>query len=309
MTCFAHRGDDIETRHLRIFTAVYKTRSFTKAAEALHTSQPTVSEHIRNLEIRLDCKLFDRLGRSIIPTKEAELLYPRALSILEDLKKLEDDVAMVGKSVAGELTIGAGTIPGAYILPRLAASFKAKYPAISFEVRIEASSKIVESISSSELFLGIVGAKIPAKKVHYDPFIEDELILVCAGNSSVPKKIAPEYLLELPFILRESGSGTRRSIEQFLVKKDIDYNNLNSVAQLGSSTAVKEAVKANLGVSIISRYAVQDELDAGSLNEITIHGLTMSRMLYIAIASKRSLPNHYQLFLEALLNTKNTDHE
>ncbi|WP_228723428.1 selenium metabolism-associated LysR family transcriptional regulator [Desulfosediminicola flagellatus] len=284
-----------------MFTSVYKSRSFTKAAEILHTSQPTVSEHIRNLELRLNCKLFDRLGRTIMPTKEAEILYPRALAILEDLHKLEDELAMAGKSVTGELILGASTIPGAYILPSIAASFKNRYPGISFEIRIDDSAKVIESIQSNDIFIGIVGAQIPARKISYQQFAEDELILICSANSDIPEKIAPEFLPELPFIHREHGSGTRKNIESFLSQKEIGLNQLNIVATLGSSTAVKEAVKADLGVSIISRYAVQDELISGSVKHIDIHGLTMSRMLYIASASKRTLPHHYQVFLDSLL--------
>ena len=290
----------IETRHLRIFVAVYQSRSFTKAAEQLHTSQPTISEHIRNLELRLNCLLFDRLGRSIMPTREAELLFPRAQAILEDLEQLENDLAMAGQSVAGELIIGASTIPGAYILPGLASAFKTRYPAISFEIRIKDSARIVDSLLANELLIGIVGAKTAARKVKYTPFVADELILVCSGSNPLPPKIAPEYLLELPLIFRESGSGTRKNVETFLASKDIGLDELNIVAVLGSSTAVKEAVKADLGVSILSRHAVQDELAAGTLRQTTIHGLTMSRTLYIATATKRSLPHHYQVFIDFL---------
>lgn len=235
-----------------------------------------------------------------MPTKEAEILYPRALAILEDLQKLEDELAMAGKSVGGELIIGASTIPGAYILPALASSFKNRYPGISFEIRIDDSARVVESILANELFIGIVGARIPARKITYEPFVEDELILVCAGGSSLPKKIAAEYLLELPFIFRENGSGTRKNVETFLAQKKIDVDRLNIVAVLGSSTAVKEAVKADLGVAIISRYALHDELIAGSVKEIAVPGLPMKRMLFIASASKRTLPHHYQVFLNSI---------
>ncbi|MFV0438369.1 MAG: selenium metabolism-associated LysR family transcriptional regulator [Desulfopila sp.] len=290
----------IETRHLQIFTAVYTSRSFTKAAESLHTSQPTISEHIRNLEMRLNCQLFDRLGRSILPTQEAELLYPRARAILEDLRKLEDDLAMAGRTVAGELIIGASTIPGAYILPAIAAAFKHQHPAISFEIRIEDSARVVAAMLANELLLGIVGAKTVARNIEYIPFTDDELILVCAGENPMPRTIALETLRELPFILRENGSGTRKSTETFLGRKKIDIDQLQVVAILGSSTAAKEAVKADLGVSIISRHAVSDELAAGTVREIEIHDLQMSRLLYIAVAAKRTLPHHYQIFLDYL---------
>lgn len=240
-----------------------------------------------------------------MPTREAEILYPRALAILEDLQKLEDDLAMAGQTVSGELIIGASTIPGAYILPAIASSFKNRYPGISFEIRIEDSAKVIEAIQSNDIFLGIVGAKIPARKIKYEQFADDELILICSGNNSMPTKIAPEYLLELPFIFREQGSGTRKNIEAFLAEQNIGTDKLNIVALLGSSTAVKEAVKADLGVSIISRYAVQDELITGSVKQIHVHGLTMSRTLYIATASKRTLPHHYQVFLHSVLQPNN----
>lgn len=241
-----------------------------------------------------------------MPTREAEVLYPRALAILADLQKLEDDLAMVGQSVSGELIIGASTIPGAYLLPAIASSFKSRYPSISFEIRIEDSARIIESLLANELLIAIVGAKSVARKVKYEPFVEDELILVCAGDNPLPKKIAPDHLVELPFIFRESGSGTRKIMENYLAQKKIGIDELNIVAVLGSSTAVKEAVKADLGVSILSRYGVQDELAAGTIREVKIQGLTMGRMFYIATATKRTLPHHYQMFLNFITATANS---
>ena len=295
------RTKTIETRHLKVFVAVYKNRSFTKAAELLHTSQPTVSEHIHNLESRLDCRLFDRLGRSILPTLEAQLLYPRALAILEDLRKLEDEVSATGKGVAGELIIGASTIPGEYIIPRLASSFKARYPGVSFEIRIGDSAGIVDSVADNDLLIGIVGARLPSRKVNYQTFIEDELVLVAAADTDIPDTIEVTGLTALPFLMREEGSGTRRNIEAFLARKDLGIEHLKICATLGSSTAIKESVKAGLGVSIISRLAMQDELQSGLVKEIRIKGLMMKRSFYIISAPKRSLPNHYRLFLNQLL--------
>jgi DNA-binding transcriptional LysR family regulator len=300
--CQYVRSFTIETRHLRIFVTVYKARSFTKAAEQLYTSQPTVSEHIQNLEARLNCKLFDRLGRSILPTAEAEILYPRALAILEDLQMLESEIAASRDRVSGELIIGASTIPGAYILPGLAASFKKEYPEISFEIRINDSAKIVEAVAGNELLLGVVGAKITTAKLQYQPFAEDELILAAAASNPVAGQITIKELSELPFIVRERGSGTRKSTESLLAQQQHTLNNLNICATLGSSAAVKEAIKANLGVSVISRHAIQDELLSGKIREIQIPGLTMKRNFYIVTPAKRTLPNHYQELKNRLLN-------
>ena len=293
----------IETRHLKIFVTVYKARSFTKAAEELYTSQPTVSEHIQNLEARLNCKLFDRLGRSILPTQEAEILYPRALAILEDLQKLEEEISATRKTVSGELIIGASTIPGAYILPGLAASFKKDFPEISFEIKINDSATIVEAVASNELLLGVVGAKTATAKIHYQPFAEDELILAAAGNNPVASEITMKELGKLPFIVRERGSGTRKSTESLLAQQQQSLNQLNICATLGSSAAVKEAIRANLGVSVISRYAIQDDLLTGKIRQIHIPGLTMKRNFYVVTPVRRTLSNHYQEFLKRLIGS------
>lgn len=292
----------IETRHLQIFVAVYREKSFTKAAEQLYTSQPTVSEHIQNLEARLNCRLFDRLGRSILPTAEAEMLYPRAIAILDDLRRLEEDINTTRQGISGELTIGASTIPGTYMLPAIAASFKNEFPGISFEIRINDSAKIVEAVAGSELLIGVVGAKIPSTGLLFQPFAEDELILAATAASPMPSAITMEELYTLPFIVRERGSGTRKSIETLLSQQQYALDRFNICATLGSSASVKEAIKANLGVSIISRHALRDELANGTIKEIQVTGLTMKRSFYVVTSRKRTQPNHYQMFLKKLLN-------
>ena len=260
-----------------------------------------MSEHIQNLESRLNCRLFDRLGRTILPTAEAEILYPRAVAVLEELARLEEDITAAGKSMSGKLVIGAGTIPGTYILPAIAASFKEEHPAISFEIRIGASAKIAEAVAANELFLGVVGAKSPSAKLDYQQFVEDQLILAAAGGSSIPDKISMAELCTLPFIVREKGSGTRQSTEILLARQEQYLDQFNICATLGSSGAVKEAIKANLGVSVISKLAVQEELASGRIKQIEVEGITLKRDFYIVTSALRTLPNHYAQFLKKLL--------
>jgi DNA-binding transcriptional LysR family regulator len=293
----------IETRHLKIFVTVYKTKSFTKAAELLYTSQPTISEHIQNLEARLNCRLFDRLGRTILPTAQAQVLYPRAVTILEDLRRLEEDVTSKGGAMAGELIVGASTIPGTYILPGIAAALKRDFPGISFEIRINDSVKIVEAVAANDILIGVVGAKIPTARLLFQPFAEDELILAAFGDDPLPPEITMEQLCRLPFIIRERGSGTRKTIEALLSQHHCALEQLNICATLGSSAAVKEAIKANLGVSVISRHAVRDELQGGTIREIAVTGLIMQRSFFVVTSPKRTLPSHYQELLKRLLGS------
>ena len=227
------------------------------------------------------------------------------MSILEDLEKLVEEIASTTQSVSGKLHIGASTIPGAYILPRLAASFKARYPDISFEIKISDSAEIVRAVQNNELFLGIVGAKISSKKLSYQPLSTDELILVAAANNPVPEKISFEHLATLPFIMREAGSGTRRSIESLLEQQQFPASELEICATLGSSTAVKEAIKADLGVSIISRCGVKDELEGGILKEVKVTHLSMQRAFFFVTSEKRTLPHAYAKFLKLTLKAVN----
>ena len=290
----------METRHLQIFTAVYRTRSFTKAAEELFTSQPTISEHMKNLEDRLGCQLFDRLGRSISPTPEAELLYPKAVEILDEMHKLETGLATAAKTVSGELIVGASTIPGEYLLPARAAEFKSTYPDLSFEITIKDSGRIIDDISAHRIYLGVVGTELPAANLEYIPFESDELVLAAATDLDIPTTITVDDLLHFDFLTREQGSGTGRTINQCLNQVGIDQRALKIRATLGSSTAIKEAVKTGLGIAFISKTAIRDELSQGTVKSIEVDGLSMKRSFFVVIPKKRTLPFRYQLFKEFL---------
>ena len=286
----------MDIHHLKIFVSVYKNKSFTRASEQLHISQPTISEHIKNLETSLDCRLFDRLGRSIMPTVEADVLYPRALQLLDDLERIQEEISATGGDVKGRILIGASTIPGAYILPRKAHTFKQQFPETVFEVLIEDSKKITEMVLNHDLLCGIVGAKMESEKLNYIPLIEDELILVACRGMGSKKLLKPQELLSLEFLSREKGSGTRQTFENYLGKKKISAEKLHIVATLGSTSAIIQALKAGLGVSVLSRIAVQEELDRGILKEITIQGMKMKRSFFMIRLKKRTLPPQYAAF-------------
>ncbi|THB74455.1 MAG: LysR family transcriptional regulator [Desulfobulbaceae bacterium] len=290
----------MDTRHLRIFTTIYRTRSFTKASQELFTSQPTVSEHMRNLEEQLGCKLFDRLGRSILPTAEAEVLYPRAIDILNELDQIEKTLSSVTNSVSGELLIGASTIPGAYIIPGYAALFKRKYPDVSYQILIRDSEDIINEISTHKLYLGIVGARTPSKNVEYTPFGSDELVLAGPANDTLPDRLNLSELAGLDFLIREKGSGTGKTLRNYLQQHNFPYDQLNVRAILGSSTAIKEAVKSGLGVAFISKTAIADDLSAETIKIIKVKGVTIKRTFFIVTPRKRTMPNHYLVFANSL---------
>ncbi|MFZ5765890.1 MAG: selenium metabolism-associated LysR family transcriptional regulator [Thermodesulfobacteriota bacterium] len=290
----------MDIHQLRIFVSVYRNRSFSKASEQLFISQPTISEHIKNLERSLGCLLFDRLGRKIEPTSEADLIFPRALQLIEDLEKINEIVLKSGERVRGKLLLGASTIPGNYMLPVLAARFRETYPEVSFEIVIADTRRVTDMLISHEFFMGIVGASMEPKILHYEPFLGDELVFAGPPALLTGKTRKTLDLYRLPFLLREEGSGTRKNMEEFLLTMDIHLKKMNVVAVLGSSDSIKQALKAGLGTSILSRRAITDELAAGSLVELDL-GIRMGREFFIATHKKRTLPAHYKAFYDFLL--------
>ncbi|MCF6290458.1 MAG: LysR family transcriptional regulator [Desulfobacterales bacterium] len=296
----------MDIHHLRIFASVYKNLSFTLASRELNISQPTISEHIKNLEATLDCRLFDRLGRSILPTGEAETIYPKVLQLLDDFAALEEELSAAAGRMKGEVVLGASTIPGTYILPALAAAFKKKYPEMSFTILIDDSRRVTEKVLAHELLLGVVGARDKAARLSYRPLAADELILAAGPGMVARQEISLGELKKLPFLLREQGSGTRKCMEEFLVSSGLAVGQLNTVATLGSTASVKEAMRAGLGVSILSLLAVREELKTGKLVRIEVRGLVMRRSFYLVTSTLRTLPHQYRAFVDHLLESAGT---
>ena len=291
----------MDIHHLRVFASVFKNRSFSKASEELHLTQPTISNHIKALEDEFDCKLFDRLGRTILPTKEAEVLYTHSMELIERTNNLREAVGLIKKDISGKLIIGASTIPGVYLLPGFMSEFRKKFPSISFQILISDSKGIIENISRHELLLGIVGAKLGNEHIKYMPFIEDELIVVSSPHLSKNRMMTLQELLKFPMVLREEGSGTRKETEKFLANKGLSLENVHIAGVFGSTDAIKQAVKAGLGVSILSKFSVADELKYKILEEIKLTDIQMKRRFYIVTHKKRTLPRLYETFLNYIV--------
>lgn len=291
----------MDIHHIRVFAAVFKHKSFSIAAEELNLTQPTVSDHVKALEDELSCRLFDRLPRKVLPTKEAAVLIIKAQEIIERVEGFKDIIGEFRKDLSGHLIIGASTIPGTYILPGFAASFRQTNTSVLFEIVVSDSRAIIDKVAGDDLLIGIVGAKLESKQIDYKPFLDDELIVVASSSFDVKKSISIKDITGLPIVMREQGSGTRRVVENILEKEDIDFQHLNIVGIFGSTDAIKQAVKENMGISIVSRRSVKDELKCGLLKEIRIKDADMKRQFYVITHRKRTLPHLYNAFADYLL--------
>jgi DNA-binding transcriptional LysR family regulator len=271
---------------------VVELESFSKAADAVYLAQASVSERIANLEGMVGIKLLDRLGRQIVPTKAGELLYKHAILLLEMKRTALLEVQNFLGLKQGEINLGGSTIPGEYILPHFIGLFHKKYPLVSVMLRIGDTSEIESRVLAGDLELGIIGSKSTHKSLIHHEVWEDELILAVPSHHRWSKKnsVSLQELFEEPFIMREAGSGTLSILDEYLQATGSQgKDSLHVVARFGTSTAVKEGIKAGLGVSILSSRALSTELETGILATIQIKGLPRMFRCFYLIQDKRRI--------------------
>jgi DNA-binding transcriptional LysR family regulator len=274
----------IDFRHLETFCRVAALKSFSRAADDLFLTQPTVSGHILFLERSLCLRLFDRTGREIRLTKAGEMFLQYASKILTVRKDLLNALSEFSQGIIGELSLGASTIPGEYLLPRLMGDFKREHPRFALSLKISDTKDIVQELLQGHIEFGLIGAKVDHPSLHYEKFEEDEIIVIAPSDHPLARKksVGFEDLLKEPWIIREEGSGTQMTVERVLRKKGKSLKDFNVAIEMGSTSSVKEGVKAKLGLAFISRRAVEEELSRNLFTSITLAGLeSISRQIYI----------------------------
>jgi DNA-binding transcriptional LysR family regulator len=281
---------------------VVEEKSFSKAGSMIYLSQPTVSSHVKDLENHFECKLIDRLGRQVAPTKAGELLYQYGTRILALVEETDRALAEFHGKMKGHLTIGGSTIPGGYILPPMLGLFKRTYPDITITLTENDTAGIVEDTINGRIEVGIVGAKPSEPRLECEKLMTDEMVLVVPPNHPLSERQRTnlKQLMQTPFIMREPGSGTRKSIEQVLEKKGVKLSDLNVVAEMGSTEAVRQAVKAGVGVSILSKRAVSDELNNGILAKVGLSSVSFKRAFYLILHKHRTRSPLCHVFLQFL---------
>ncbi|MDX2439178.1 MAG: selenium metabolism-associated LysR family transcriptional regulator, partial [Desulfobacterales bacterium] len=285
---------------------VLELESFSKAANAVFLAQASVSERIATLEDMVGTRLFDRMGRQVVPTAAGNLLYKHACLLLEMKMAACNEMPDYLGIKKGEIYIGGSTIPGEYILPKVIGRFHEKHPLITVKLAIADTNEIENRVFKGKLELGVIGSKSFHAGFLNRELWEDELVLaVSAGHKWAGRKeIAFKKLSKEPFIFRETGSGTLKIIKEYFKMSGSDnLDSLNVVARFGSSTAVKEGIKSGLGVSILSSRALETELKAGVLKALKVKGLFMSRKFYLIRDKRRNVSPLCQAMLDFLIAT------
>lgn len=278
----------MDIRQLEAFCAVVELGSFSQAAEALSLTQPTVTAHVKSLERSLGKRLLDRFGRKVVPTPQGELLYRYARQILS--LRYEAMASLSGQVLRGELKIAASTLPGEYVLPKVIKELLSVRPELRIEVRVTDSQTVMGLVERLEVDLGVVGSRKATEKLSFTPVFKDQVLLVVRSDHPFAgRTINWQELSQEGVVTREPGSGTRKAFEDALRQKGINPYRLRVLAELGSTTAVKEAVKAGMGIGILSNLAVREELGS-SLAEVRLAELgSIERTFYIITRKGRTV--------------------
>lgn len=264
---------------LKVFLSVATHLSFTKASHELYISQPAISKHIKELEADFKTRLFERMGNSIALTPSGELLVEHAKQIMAAYQQLEYAMHQLHGDCVGELRLGASTTIAQYLLPSLLARFIELHPEVKLSLITANSREIESAVEAQEIDLGLIEGTYKRSNMKYTFFKKDSLVAVSRVCSSrlIPDTIDVNDLANYKLILREQGSGTLDVIERALAAHNIKLNSLQIPLYLGSTESIKRFVQHTNALGIVSRLAVQSNIDRGELKEVSLQGVEMDR--------------------------------
>lgn len=288
---------DINLNQIKVFHAVAQQQSFTRAAQALFLTQPGISKHIKDLEEYYGTRLFDRIGKKVVLTQAGELLYAAAEKIFRLVEHAKEEIDDLKGLQAGDLRIGASVTIGIYLLPAILEKFKRLYPGTRVALDIDLNRKVIGQVLDNSADIGLLGAPAEDDRLVMTPFHKDSLVVIAPGNKAWAKRegISPDDLAGETFILSRRGSGTRAIIEERLNAAGVV---LRDKMEFGNTEAIKKAVEAGLGISIVSKTAVDREVQLGLLASIPLTGINMERDLYLVYRKDKYISTLIKTFLE-----------
>lgn len=297
--------DNMDFRQIEAFVYVVRHKSFSRAADAIFLTQPTVSSHVSTLENELGVKLVDRSDKEIVPTEAGKLFYEYAVNLMNIRDNAVFTINEFSRKMEGKVEIAASTVPAEYILPRLITGFRNLHANISFSVQQFDSKQVIDEILERNYELGIVGTKFENSKLEYKIIAGDKLVLATPNNNKFASiksgTVAFEEVQNECFIYRESGSGTRQEFERILAKNNINPGAIKIAAQFNSIAAIKQAVRQGLGVSIMSMISIDDYVKSGFIKAFDIKGFNLMRAFYLVTYKKRPLSPVNNEFMKYIL--------
>jgi DNA-binding transcriptional LysR family regulator len=295
----AHISSRRELPHLSTFVEAAEQGSFTAAAAATGITQAAVSQRIATLEGELRVSLFHRRAGRISLTEAGERLYQLARQILNLHRQARRDLCGVHASVSGDLLIAASSVPGEYFLPALLSAFHARHPQVRVRATVSDSGSVIKDVEKGRATLGLIGQRAEKPGLETRPIGHDSLaLLVPSGHPWASRRsISIAAVAQAPLIIREPGSGSRRTLEKSLEHGGRSLADLNLSLELGSNAAITDAVKRGLGIAFLSRLCVKRELASKELRAVAVRGLCLTRDFYLIYQRRRPLSQPASVFL------------
>jgi LysR family transcriptional regulator, low CO2-responsive transcriptional regulator len=285
-------------RQLQVFEAVARNLSFTRAAEELYTTQPTVSIQLKQLTEIVGQPLLEQVGKRVYLTDTGRELLKVCRDIFEGLSRFEMLVSDMKGVKAGKLRLAVITT-AKYFVPRLLGLFCQRYPGIDVSLKVTNRERVLQRIADNQDDLYVLGQPPEHMEVEFEPFLENPLVVLAARNHplAAKKHIPPQRLEEEQFLMREPGSGTRLATEQFFHERGLK---LKVRMELGSNEAIKQAVAGGLGIAVLSVHTLALERSIDDLAILDVEGFPIRRHWYLAYPKDKQLSVVAQAFLEFL---------
>ena len=290
---------ELEVRHLRLVSEVAALGSVTRAAERLHLTQSAISHQLRDIESRLGTPLFHRMGKRMVATPAGERVLRSATAVLDDLRRVEEDIRQIAREGSGILRMCTQCNTGYHWLPPLLKTFSARYPRVEVQIAVDSTTRPVEALLEGKLDLAVVTNEVDDRRIAVRPLFRDELVLVVspehrlAGRRHVPvSELASEHLLIY--------SSSRH--DSFAFRRVLDPAGVEParVSHLMLTEAILEMVKANLGVTIIAKWSVQPAIESGAVRAISLGAKGVFRQWSAATVKGASEPKHLADFVQLL---------
>lgn len=287
-------------RQLQCFSAVARNRSFTRAAEELHLTQPAVSMQIRQLEQQAGLPLTEQLGKRIHLTEAGEEVYRYARAILLDVQELDDVLNELKGLAGGHLRIAAISSAN-YFAPRLLGTFNRRHGDVTVSINVTNQARVVQQVIDNEVDMAIMGQPPDDANLHAIAFMDNPLIVVAAPTHRLAKRkrIALDEFEKEIFLTREPGSGTRGAMHRFFREHKLK---LTTGMELGSLSSIKQGVQAELGLGLLPRGAVEVELMLGRLVELKCRDLPIQRHWYVVLHKGKRLSAAAEAFKALLID-------
>ena len=283
---------------LKVFETVARLSGFSRASEALHLAQPTVSMQVKQLAETVGMPLFEKIGKKIYLTEAGDVVQTSARDMFEVLARMEMQLAQLKGLKQGRLKVAVVTT-AKYFIPRLLGPFVHQYPGIDIALDVGNRSEIVSRLSRNDDDLYIMGMPPAGMQIQRHPFVENPIVAIAPKNHPLAGKrhISLARLAEEPFLLRERGSGTRMATERFLKEHGVK---LNVRMELGSNEAIKQAVAGGLGLSLLSLHALMGELTRKEVALLNVEALPIRRSWYIVHRTGKELSIVARAFFDYL---------